>query len=573
VFEKFHEDTSTAENGDTKKMIEHPYGIGVLISSISFLIIFRANHGYQRYWNACGDVHHMMSKWLDAAVSTGVYHLQQSHYDCIKPPNYFDNHHLNKLNLTRDREQQHNMCEKENSKNLLTSDQRCVISFDGVDTQQLRQRSISKSIEFVKKDASPLSLIQQFSSETEETEVMSVAISPRHLLNKGRLDGGWETEFNDGENKSNNSYDDDEDYDEEDPISLAEENKRQSKIGHPRGFATMQNGDRTPSLFLQELAHLTSLCSAVALSTLRSDIATGVAGINNAQQQSQPLDMYHADTAFPEVDPDQLPRNLKQEVESFPTLRYVFGFDRTPESRRRYNALRPLPVIGGVSQNEIAFLQRAKGPSAKVTLAWNWLTEFIIRENIAGSLGNVGPPVVSRVMQFLGDGMTYYNHCRKTAFIPFPFPHAQLSAFFVISIIVIVPLLMDEYTNSIWLGSILTFLTVTCLAGLHEVSRELENPFRNIPNEIPLVTLQAMFNESLITMYSGYHPDHFWDPDQYENYGHMISPTNTDSTVSNPFSQDEELSEEMTISELQTLVLKQSNELKLLREKFEASSI
>lgn len=71
-------------------LINHPYGVGVLISSVSFLIIFRANYGYQRYWNACGDVHHMMSKWLDAVVHTSVYHMQQTHYDKIKPPSYLE---------------------------------------------------------------------------------------------------------------------------------------------------------------------------------------------------------------------------------------------------------------------------------------------------------------------------------------------------------------------------------------------------------------------------------------------------------------------------------------------------
>eukprot|EP00957_Ditylum_brightwellii_P173414 13203939-Ditylum_brightwellii.AAC.1 len=87
--------------------------------------------------------------------------------------------------------------------------------------------------------------------------------------------------------------------------------------------------------------------------------------------------------------------------------------DRTPEMRTKYNASRPLLVIGGVSENEIAFLQRAKGPSAKVTLAWNWLSEFIMREHLAGTLGNIGPPIVSRIIQFLSDGMIYYNHARK----------------------------------------------------------------------------------------------------------------------------------------------------------------
>ena len=48
-----------------KEDLDHPYGVGVLVSSVTFLIIFRANYGYQRYWEACVSMkydfvqHHM----------------------------------------------------------------------------------------------------------------------------------------------------------------------------------------------------------------------------------------------------------------------------------------------------------------------------------------------------------------------------------------------------------------------------------------------------------------------------------------------------------------------------------
>lgn len=40
----------------------------------------------------------------------------------------------------------------------------------------------------------------------------------------------------------------------------------------------------------------------------------------------------------------------------------------------------------------------------------------------------------------------------------------------------------------------------------------VENPFRNVPNELPLVTFQAQYNEALIIMYAGFHPDAYWKP-------------------------------------------------------------
>lgn len=51
--------------------LQHPYAIGLLVASTTFLIVFRANNGYNRYWEACGAVHQMMSKWMDATIHTG----------------------------------------------------------------------------------------------------------------------------------------------------------------------------------------------------------------------------------------------------------------------------------------------------------------------------------------------------------------------------------------------------------------------------------------------------------------------------------------------------------------------
>ena len=513
------------EEWDEVGYIAHPYGVGVLISSVSFLIIFRANYGYQRYWNACGDVHHMMSKWLDAASHTGVYHMQQKHYDHIKPPSFFDNHDLNKYGFRRDRERERDLFEDKHS----TGPPESIRSI----------RATTRSIATVKNQS------KSFDDGSIDSPLLgSSAISdPNYLVDAGKKDGGWGGLFND----DSSTY-----YNNADPRSW--------KKGNDRGFASTVGG-RTPSLFLQELTHLASLLTAVAFSTLRSDI----------EGTEAPLDMYKAGSPWPETDPDKLKGKWEHFTE---TLLYLGGVDKSPAMRTAYNSSRPFPVLGGVSDNEIAFLQRARGASAKVNLAWHWLSEFIIREHLAGSLGNVGPPIISRIIQFLGDGMIFYNHARKTMFIPFPFPHAQISALFVFTIMFAVPVLMDEYANDLMIGCLLTFLTVTCLAGLHEVARELENPFRNVPNEIPLVTLQAMFNEALITLYAGFHPDHYWDPDEYRAYGERkldregnpeaehfnVSPRNFDK----PQSTKTRDHKPVNMKQLQELVSKQQEEIERL---------
>lgn len=507
----------------------HPYGIGVLITSASFLIVFRANYGYQRYWESCGNVHHFMSKWLDAVVHTGAYHMQQSHYNHIKPPTYFDNHDLNQFNLRRDREREEDYI------------------LAGANRQEnkvlRRRRGVEKSIRTVQ-GRNTHKVNPETHPATPRTESSSIPDSSsrviqdaNYLVTEGRKDGGWGKLFDD---KGSSTY-----YDMQDPTTWYEDQHR--------GFAS-EAGGRTPALFLQELAHLASLTTAVAMSTLRNDV----------EGTPSPLGVHIPGSDFPEVDPGS---DRSFQANFMDALRYMFGFERTLEERTKFNIRRPFPVIGGVSKNEIQFLQRAKGPSARVTLCWHWLSEFIIREHLAGSLGAVGPPIISRIFQFLSDGMIFYNHARKIMFIPFPFPHAQISAFFVMTIIITVPILMDEYSNQYWLGAVLTFLTVTCLAGLHEVARELENPYKNFPNEIPLLTLSAMFNESLITMFAGYHPDHFWNGDDFR---HLPPAVGTKDRMESSKSKSVDDKATMSVKELQALVEKQAAELERLSEKLGA---
>jgi hypothetical protein len=102
-----------------------------------------------------------------------------------------------------------------------------------------------------------------------------------------------------------------------------------------------------PSLFLQESAHLLSLLNAVALSTLRNDIDIA----------TTPIIPYIPGVKWPDVDPDNLPRETKQQYgDGNVCMRWLYfclGLNRSAKRRTLYNAARPFGVLGGVSDNEI----------------------------------------------------------------------------------------------------------------------------------------------------------------------------------------------------------------------------
>lgn len=166
----------------------HPYAVGVLVSSVSFLIIFRANQGYNRYWEACGNVHHMMSKWLDATTHTACYHMQCDHYKNIKPPSYFDYPSLNRDFLTRDRERQADsaMSSGHVSALYVRSEQKSIESLSSKSEARVRKRNRTKT----PGNRNEPSLSSSRDSLTDEEAIP--------LVGKKGLDGGWEELFDDG---------------------------------------------------------------------------------------------------------------------------------------------------------------------------------------------------------------------------------------------------------------------------------------------------------------------------------------------------------------------------------------
>ena len=80
----------------------------------------------------------------------------------------------------------------------------------------------------------------------------------------------------------------------------------------------------TPSFFIQEAAHLLSLLSAVAFSTLRSDIE----GVET------PLTTFRHGIPWPPVDPDKMDtEKFSTEKSIMKNLSWLFGKGRTPETR------------------------------------------------------------------------------------------------------------------------------------------------------------------------------------------------------------------------------------------------
>lgn len=428
---------------DEGEVFSNPYAIGALLVAFSFLLTFKMSFSYGRYWEAMTAVYQMHSKWLDTGMELAAFHLQSDRYK-HKPPAF--GHYPQIQSITRERER----LEQPPTRQELEEQMNAIAAADGTYNHPVRRRSIrTQWTKFQKK--SKLQKTQSIEESEEhhcELTETTTKVGVRFALDTTQV------------------------------IAPADCNKRDA-FKRVTSKPVLNNGmdSEHASLFLQEVAHLLSLLSAVAFSTLRNDL----------EQAETPLATFEPSAPWPCVDPDDYTADVRKDWAKskhnyFVLTRYLFGRTRTGAAQTLYNAARPFRVIGGVSDAEVQMLQAARGPLAKVALVSMWLQEFISREYLAGSTGDVAAPIISRLFHFISDGMLGYNQARKIAYIPFPFPHAQMTSLFILIICVFIPMLMLTYVSNEVFGVILNLIVVMCFTGLHEVSRELENPFQNVPN-------------------------------------------------------------------------------------------
>merc|ERR1712224_1147150 len=140
----------------------------------------------------------------------------------------------------------------------------------------------------------------------------------------------------------------------------------------------------------------------------------------------------------------------------------------------------PVSIVGDLSARELRKLRDAKDRPGLVLM---WLGEMVtdLQPHLL-----VPPPVLSRVYQELSNGSLGFSQAMKLSDIPFPFIFAQTPAVAIIIFGVISPIAFTVITGDSWITPVISTATVISLWSLNEIAKELENPFGEEANNIPL---------------------------------------------------------------------------------------
>jgi hypothetical protein len=311
-----------------------PYAISILISAITFVITFRANYAYGRYWEACTAIHLMLSKWLDCAACTASFHYQSKKFDTTKPQSF--GNHPDLEHVSRRRE------------NIL----------EGLTAQQYMEKIDS---EMADQPSNTGGLVSLLAEKLKEKKKKSRASSVRKSVAKsaGEFMKWFKTRQALERKKRPGSG--------QKSISMVAAKTIASSIHSIGGDSTLLQQDvfldeSLASPFLNELVHLSSLLSAVAFATLRTDVL----------DVQTPLVSYIPGEPFPPVDPDKETKAARAKYSEgsrfWAAIYFLLGIDQSDKHRTLNNHARPFQVLGGVSDQEVEALREARGPYAKVAI-------------------------------------------------------------------------------------------------------------------------------------------------------------------------------------------------------------
>jgi len=135
----------------------------------------------------------------------------------------------------------------------------------------------------------------------------------------------------------------------------------------------------------------------------------------------------------------------------------------------------------------------------KVELIFQWIQQLIV-ESQCHQIFSVAPPVLSRSFQELATGMVRFHEAVKIAKIPFPFPYMQIMEVLLLFHWLITPFLTCMWVRSTFWAGVVTFMQIFFFWSLNAIACELENPFGEDVNDLPIQEMQLTMNRRLLLL-------------------------------------------------------------------------
>eukprot|EP00930_Biecheleria_cincta_P080001 TRINITY_DN6806_c0_g1_i2.p1 TRINITY_DN6806_c0_g1~~TRINITY_DN6806_c0_g1_i2.p1 ORF type:complete len:610 (-),score=92.33 TRINITY_DN6806_c0_g1_i2:197-2026(-) len=149
-----------------------------------------------------------------------------------------------------------------------------------------------------------------------------------------------------------------------------------------------------------------------------------------------------------------------------------------------------------IDQESLYFLEKVHD---RCEIIMSWIQRLIMKAHLAHII-IAPPPILSRSFQELSRGVVNLNNVRKIRDIPFPFPYNQVLIAMLAVHWIITPMLAASVVESTAWAGLMCFFVTGCLWAVIYIAKEIDQPFGEDPNDLPMVAMQRDFNRSLLNL-------------------------------------------------------------------------
>mmetsp|Transcript_61551 Transcript_61551/g.144222 ORF Transcript_61551/g.144222 Transcript_61551/m.144222 type:complete len:495 (+) Transcript_61551:39-1523(+) len=128
------------------------------------------------------------------------------------------------------------------------------------------------------------------------------------------------------------------------------------------------------------------------------------------------------------------------------------------------------------------------------------MIQVLITHNLRIGVLDIPPPILSRVYQTLSRGFVNLLNAVKIKDTNFPFPWAQMITLLLVVHSIFTPSVVTSFMTSYQWAIPVTFIPVFGMFALNQVAAQLEMPFGQDDNDLPLEHFQKEMNQSLLQL-------------------------------------------------------------------------
>jgi len=175
-------------------------------------------------------------------------------------------------------------------------------------------------------------------------------------------------------------------------------------------------------------------------------------------------------------------------------LRELEGGEVRAESGLKFPVLDPR----GIDQQTRSHLLNMKSHS-RPEQVFQAISKVVVEGQANGIIASP-PPIVGRIHQEMGLGMTKLQNAMKLASVDFPAPYNLAIKALLVVHMLLTPVAVIAWAKTVAFSGFFSFVLVFCMFGLMQLAAELDNPFRDSGFGFDKDLVQQKLNKALVTI-------------------------------------------------------------------------